>query len=452
MAGDYLYWAQSPLERLVSFLVITLATAVAATVVIRLAYVEGGADPTGRPPEPRGRHVLAEAARRVGIGCAVVLPLSVGVGAVTENWAQTAVRTDMGLEMGVAPYTGLKAGAAWALFMALLALGVLCCAALRGRGPLRPRVRGERRAQVQRLLVFVVLFWLGAEITGMIGYLSIRQVPGQSLTDFAFLSTAEDMAFVNRRAAFRSCVFLMIACIVAGLDLPGGCSRPTRLDFRAPVRTLWAALPACLGRGLLFATGPAVVLALVTPASPGIPWWERFAAAGAFSAFFGILFGAGLAVLRWARTPADLDQETPQSTLRGDRTVAVALLVFGLLPPLIKWFVTVEGQLADSDNQSVQGVGRWLETFEANLSMGLAVALLAVSSTAYFAYRETGLRLATAKRLPQHPLSFMEDARLLSVLRRVGPVYQFCHAEFKDRIVGGASAAGDMAPPGGARV
>ncbi len=46
----------------------------------------------------------------------------------------------------------------------------------------------------------------------------------------------------------------------------------------------------------------------------------------------------------------------------------------------------------------------------------------------------------------------MEDARLLSVLRRVGPVYQFCHAEFKDRIVSGATAAGDITRPGGARV
>ncbi|WP_277347379.1 hypothetical protein [Streptomyces sp. JB150] len=35
----------------------------------------------------------------------------------------------------------------------------------------------------------------------------------------------------------------------------------------------------------------------------------------------------------------------------------------------------------------------------------------------------------------------MEDARLLSVLRRVGPVYQFCHAAFQDRVVTGVGAA-----------
>lgn len=45
----------------------------------------------------------------------------------------------------------------------------------------------------------------------------------------------------------------------------------------------------------------------------------------------------------------------------------------------------------------------------------------------------------------------MEDARLLSVLRRVGPVYQFCHAEFRERIVGGVAPADGAAGAGAAR-
>ncbi|CCK25535.1 hypothetical protein BN159_1156 [Streptomyces davaonensis JCM 4913] len=448
MVGDYFHWALSPFERFVGFLVITLATAVAATVMIRIAYVGGGTRPALRARRP----VSVEIPRRLGVAVAVLLPLAVAVGAVIEHWARTAAGTDMGLDMGVAAYTGVKAGAAWMLFMALLALGVLCWALLRRSASTRPRAPGHRRAQLQRILVFFVLFWLGAEMAGFLGYLSIRQVIGQSITDVSILNPAETVAFVNRRAAFRACVFLLIAGIMAGLDLPGGSSRPARLEFSAPLRVLGAMLPACLGRGLLFGVGPAFLLAVVTPASPTISWWERLAAAFAFGAFFGVLFGMGLAVLRWARMPADLEQETPQSTLHGDRTVAGALMVLALLPPLIKWIITTEGHLASSENLAVQGVGRWLETLEANLAMGLAVGLLAVSSTAWFTYRESGLRLAAAKRLPQHPLSFMEDARLLSVLRRVGPVYQFCHAEFKDRIVSGATAVGDLTRPGGARV
>ena len=54
--------------------------------------------------------------------------------------------------------------------------------------------------------------------------------------------------------------------------------------------------------------------------------------------------------------------------------------------------------------------------------------------TACFSCHETGLRLAATRRPPRHLLSFVEDARLLSVLRRVGPVHRFCHTEFKVRI------------------
>ncbi|WP_434097335.1 hypothetical protein [Streptomyces pharetrae] len=111
--------------------------------------------------------------------------------------------------------------------------------------------------------------------------------------------------------------------------------------------------------------------------------------------------------------------------------------------PLLTWVITVQADLATSDIPGVRTIGLSLLPLEANLSVGLAAGLLAVSGTAYFAYRETGLRLATAWRLPRHPMSFMEDARLLSVLRQVGPVYRFCHAEFRDRVVGGTATACD---------
>ncbi|MFD5710942.1 hypothetical protein ACFWHW_11185 [Streptomyces pharetrae] len=113
------------------------------------------------------------------------------------------------------------------------------------------------------------------------------------------------------------------------------------------------------------------------------------------------------------------------------------------MPPLLKWVITVQADLATSDMPGVRTIGLSLLPLEANLSVGLAAGLLAVSGTAYFGYRETRLRLATAWRLPRHPMSFMEDARLLSVLRQVGPVYQFRHAEFRDRVVGGTATACD---------
>ncbi|WP_328875628.1 NACHT domain-containing protein [Streptomyces sp. NBC_00287] len=442
MAGDYFHWALSPLARFACFVVITLATAVGATVVIRLAYDSGD----GR------RHTLGEFASRAVVGGIALLPVAVVVGAAVEHWASAATRATLTFEVGVAPYTWARAGVAWLLFMAVLSLGALCAAMLRRRSAASPRSAGSRRAQVRRILLLAVLFWLGAELGGFLAYGSIRQVTGGQVTDLSFLDPSEALTFVNRRAVFRTCVFLLIVTVIAGLDLPGASSRPTRLDLRASGRVLVGMLPACLARGLLLGTTLGVALAFVSPWGWMVPWSERILAAGAFGAFFGALLGLGLAVLRWARVPADLEQETPRSTLRGERTVAIALMLFAVVPPLGKWIITSLGHLTSSDTVAVLVVGAWLETLEANLGLGLAAGLAGVSSTAYFKYREVCLRLASAKRLPRHPLSFMEDARLLSVLRRVGPVYQFCHDEFKDRIVDGGDVAADLIRPGPERV
>jgi hypothetical protein len=446
MAGEHFHLTFSPLVRLGCFLAVTLSTAVAATVVIRLAWVADGRGPGGAPRRPAPREpgrpgVLAETGRRLGIGCAVVLPLSAGIGALTERWARAAETLDMGVELGVATFTWVKAGAAWALFMALLALGVLGVSLLRRRrGGRQPPVAGRPTARVRRLLAFAFLFWLGGELAAAVLVLSVRQVAGRPAWDVWFIDPYGDLAFISQNATYHACVFLMIAGIMAGLAPADGATRPTRLDFRAPKHLLLAMLPACLGRGLLLGVLLGVSLAFVTPAA-GVSWVVRCAATGTFGVFFGVLFGAGLAVLRWARVPADLEQETPQSTVQGDRTVAGALLVFAMLPPLIKWLVSVQADLPNSDNPALELLGSALRTPEAGLSVGLAAGLLAVAGTAWFAYQETGLRLAAAGRMPRQPLSFMEDARQLSVLRRVGPAYQFCHAQFRHRILSDAAGA-----------
>ncbi len=443
MAVDHFSWVLSPFDRFMSFLVITVATAVGATVVIRLVSVSSD---RGRPTS------VSEIARRSAVGCAALIPLSAAVGAITERWARTVARVGLPYEVGVARYTWIRAGCTWLLFMALLALGVLCSAMLRQRWSSRSRSRsrtpGGRGAQARRLLLFVVLFWLGAELGGVLAYFSIRQVTGQPLTGLAFLDLSEAVTFVNRRAVFRAFVLLLIVGVMAGLDLSGGSSRPARLDFRAPGRVLWRLLPGCLGRGLLFGLSLGVALALVSPWAPDVPRWARFLAGGILGAFYGVLIGGGLAVLRWARLPAELEQESPQSTLRGDRAAAVALLVCAVVPPVAKWAITAYGRFSTSEVLVVQLLGNWLETPEANLSIGLAAGLLAVSGTAYFSYREANIRLASAGQLPRRLLSFMEDARMLSILRRVGATYQFCHMRMKDRIAVGADPSGDTVLPG----
>ncbi|WP_240926074.1 hypothetical protein [Streptomyces sp. JB150] len=212
-AAEYFHWILSPLARSGCFPAVTLATALAATATIRLARVpdttgQAGASP-GPGPAPRDRRPprpLAQTGRRLATGCAVVLPLSAGVGAVTEHWARTVARAPRGFPVGVAPYTGLKAAAAWTLFFALLAPGVLGLSLLRRRGGRPARHVGRGPARVRRVLAFFLLFWLGAQLSGSLAFLSIRQVTGRPPAE------------------------------VTLMDPAGGSPRPTPLDFRAPRR------------------------------------------------------------------------------------------------------------------------------------------------------------------------------------------------------------------------
>ena len=51
-------------------------------------------------------------------------------------------------------------------------------------------------------------------------------------------------------------------------------------------------------------------------------------------------------------------------------------------------------------------------------------------------------QLAASDRTPVHLMRFLEDARSRSVLRTVGPVYQFRHARLQDRLAGQEPATG----------
>jgi hypothetical protein len=58
-------------------------------------------------------------------------------------------------------------------------------------------------------------------------------------------------------------------------------------------------------------------------------------------------------------------------------------------------------------------------------------------------------QLAVSDRTPVRLMRFLEDARSRSVLRTVGPVYQFRHARLQDRLAAREPATGQSpASPG----
>ncbi|MER6005263.1 hypothetical protein ABT120_42425 [Nonomuraea angiospora] len=53
---------------------------------------------------------------------------------------------------------------------------------------------------------------------------------------------------------------------------------------------------------------------------------------------------------------------------------------------------------------------------------------------AWMAYQIATARLALAGILPRALMSFLDDAHRLGLLRTVGPIYQFRHAELQDHL------------------
>ncbi len=77
-------------------------------------------------------------------------------------------------------------------------------------------------------------------------------------------------------------------------------------------------------------------------------------------------------------------------------------------------------------------LGGLLGGLVAGLVFGLAAGLgsaLALASTTF--HLAVGLR-AAQRRLPWRIMGFLDDAYRLGLLRVVGPVYQFRHAELQD--------------------
>ncbi|WP_214415282.1 NACHT and WD40 repeat domain-containing protein [Sphaerisporangium fuscum] len=198
------------------------------------------------------------------------------------------------------------------------------------------------------------------------------------------------------------------------------------------------ALGITLVIGLVMGVGYAAV-GLVT----GKPLADALVAAFAVALVFGpaiVLTQLTDAVLEWAEAPAvDGQASTPLGSWRADRRLTLVRLVTGaFLGALIG--ATVVGAAGASPRPAMFGV---LVTAAA----GAAYGFVSGRHHAWPVYVLAAVRLARQRRLPLRLMAFLDDAHRLGLLRAVGPLYQFRHAEFHDHL----AARHGQAPPGRAR-
>ncbi|MFF1655264.1 NACHT domain-containing protein [Streptomyces sp. NPDC058255] len=140
-----------------------------------------------------------------------------------------------------------------------------------------------------------------------------------------------------------------------------------------------------------------------------------------YGALGGLLFGL---VLGTDSALAGGRVHTPIGSLRVDRFGGLLRMatVFFIAGPLIGWTAWENRR----DDEVVAGMIFWI--------------LLVVGTTlfsgrrAWFVYAVAVGHAAARRRLPLGLMPFLDDAHRLGLMRAVGPVYQFRHAEFQDHL------------------
>ena len=229
--------------------------------------------------------------------------------------------------------------------------------------------------------------------------------------------------------------------LMAALAFGNGNKIPRRI---APVR--WRQL---------FRPGPLVAGLLVGIVAGGLTGLVEHYLTG-FMAWFGV--GLGVALVAWlgaglivGMSRPETDNASPLSPLPSRRSDQAFGCVVGLLVWLgVRLAFGVAYGIGSEDLPS--GLADWIGS---GLVAGLLVGFVspqAWSSSLAFA------QLAVSDRTPVRLMRFLEDARSRSVLRTLGPVYQFRHARLQDRLAIQETATGrnhgeprtptgDTAPP-----
>lgn len=204
---------------------------------------------------------------------------------------------------------------------------------------------------------------------------------------------------------------------------------PMRADFglRGRGMVLLRILAISLANGCVLGGIAGLVETLFV--KPGFRNSLGFAAGPYTGLTFGIVFGIVFGVIRWTRTSVTSDKAAdPRLLLRIDRSFVVfRACLFASAITLVL--------LAVGANKA--GLAYTIRHFGV-VEAGIMAGSLGLLSGAWTYYRMTSMWLASRRRLPWRLMAFLEDCHELGILRQVGTIYQFRHANLQDHLVSAA--------------
>jgi hypothetical protein len=194
------------------------------------------------------------------------------------------------------------------------------------------------------------------------------------------------------------------------------------------------AVPAqALGRGLGRGLVPGLLAGLAIGTVVGLQAGPGTGLEAGLASWLAIGLTCALAsgFTSWAETPAPTSRaSTPVTSLQADRALnLIRLATIGLAGWIAAGLVT--GLAAGLPDTLAFGLAVGITN---GLAAGLAFGLATGSHHAWMAYVIATHRLARAGRLPRALMPFLDDFHRLGLLRAIGPIYQFRHAELHDHL------------------
>lgn len=186
---------------------------------------------------------------------------------------------------------------------------------------------------------------------------------------------------------------------------------------------------AGLARGLALGVAAGLAMGLVVGLRDGLD--GGLAAGLGVSIAVCLSYGLAAGLTAWAEAPTPAGRaSTPLTSWRADRTLNLTrATMIGLASGLTGGLVAgIAGALSQTPGFGLV-TGAVL-----GLTLAIAAGLGAGRHHAWMAYLIATSRLARAGRLPRKLMHFLDDAHRLGLLRAVGPIYQFRHAELQDHL------------------
>ncbi|MFI7131561.1 NACHT domain-containing protein [Nonomuraea sp. NPDC050153] len=220
-------------------------------------------------------------------------------------------------------------------------------------------------------------------------------------------------------------------------ELPGFTDRRLALSHFPSIRTI--------GLGIVVVSVVTLLGTVLFLVASSMPKWVLKSQILAVIHLLGVAGGCAIISSAWVRQmerPTPLTSSTSaSSTWRADRNLTLARTLAAAYTFGVLTFLSIIGVVFVLNGGTITGA------FTQGLALGIVGGLFGgfvggLTSGHHRAWLACTITLLTQRRLPRRLIPFLDDMHRLGLLRTVGPLYQFRHAELHDHLAAADTSGG----------